>query len=63
MDNTELDKTIEELEAEVLVELEEDNGDDAPKKGAMLFLELKKARQYQMVKLKRKRVEAKGDVR
>ena len=31
----ELDKTIEELEAEVLAELEEANGADAPKKGAM----------------------------
>jgi len=30
----ELDKTIEELEAEVLAELEEANGADAPKKGA-----------------------------
>ena len=34
MANTELDKTIEELEAEVLAELEEANGADAPKKGA-----------------------------
>jgi len=32
---SELDKTIEELEAEVLAELEEANGADAPKKGAM----------------------------
>ena len=32
---TEIDKTIEELEAEVLAELEEANGADAPKKGAM----------------------------
>ena len=31
----ELDKTIEELEAEVLAELEEANGADAPKKGSM----------------------------
>ena len=31
---TEIDKTIEELEAEVLAELEEANGADAPKKGA-----------------------------
>ena len=31
----ELDKTIEELEAEVLAELEEANGADAPKRGAM----------------------------
>ena len=31
---SELDKTIEELEAEVLAELEEANGADAPKKGA-----------------------------
>ena len=30
----ELDKTIEELEAEVIAELEEGNGADAPKKGA-----------------------------
>ena len=30
----ELDKTIEELEAEVLDELEEANGADAPKKNA-----------------------------
>ena len=30
----EIDKTIEELEAEVLSELEEANGQDAPKKGA-----------------------------
>ena len=30
----ELDKTIEELEAEVLDELEEANGADAPKKSA-----------------------------
>jgi hypothetical protein len=35
MANTELDKTIEELEAEVLAELEEANGADAPKKGAV----------------------------
>ena len=34
MANTELDKTIEELEAEVMAELEEANGADAPKKGA-----------------------------
>ena len=35
MANTnELDKTIEELEAEVLDELEEANGADAPKKSA-----------------------------
>ena len=32
---SELEKTIEELEAEVLAELEEANGADAPKKGAM----------------------------
>ena len=32
---SELDQTIEELEAEVLAELEEANGADAPKKGAM----------------------------
>ena len=32
---SELDKTIEELEAEVLAELEEAAGPDAPKKGAM----------------------------
>jgi len=32
---SELDKTIEELEAEVLEELEEANGADAPKKGAI----------------------------
>ena len=31
----ELDKTIEELEAEVIAELEEGNGADAPTKGAM----------------------------
>ena len=30
----EIEKTIEELEAEVLSELEEANGADAPKKGA-----------------------------
>ena len=30
----EIDKTIEELEAEVIAELEEGNGADAPKKGA-----------------------------
>ena len=30
----ELDKTIEELEAEILAELEEANGQDAPKKSA-----------------------------
>ena len=33
MADNELDKTIEELEAEVLAELEEANGQDAPKKG------------------------------
>ena len=33
-DTNELDKTIEELEAEVLDELEEANGADAPKKSA-----------------------------
>ena len=32
---TEIDKTIEELEAEVLAELEEANGADAPKKSAV----------------------------
>jgi len=31
----ELDKTIEELEAEVIAELEEANGADAPKKSAV----------------------------
>ncbi len=35
MANTELEKTIEELEAEVLSELEEANGADAPKKSAV----------------------------
>ncbi len=35
MANTELEKTIEELEAEVLSELEEANGADAPKKSAI----------------------------
>ena len=35
MANTELDKTIEELEAEVMAELEEANGADAPKKSAV----------------------------
>ena len=30
----EIDKTIEELEQEVIAELEEGNGADAPKKGA-----------------------------
>ena len=32
---SELDQTIEELEAEVLAELEEANGADAPKKGSV----------------------------
>ena len=35
MANTELEKTIEELEAEVMAELEEANGADAPKKSAI----------------------------
>merc|ERR1711912_48500 len=35
MGATEIDKTIEELEAEVLAELEEANGADAPKKSAV----------------------------
>ena len=40
----ELDKTIEELEAEVLAELEEANGADAPKKGAMKAEPMDKAK-------------------
>ena len=38
----ELDKTIEELEAEVIAELEEGNGADAPKKGATASEPMKK---------------------
>ena len=38
----ELDKTIEELEAEVIAELEEGNGADAPKKGATAAEPMKK---------------------
>ena len=38
----ELDKTIEELEAEVVAELEEGNGADAPKKGATAAEPMKK---------------------
>ena len=40
----ELDKTIEELEAEVLAELEEANGADAPKKGSMKAEPMDKAK-------------------
>ena len=38
----EIDKTIEELEAEVIAELEEGNGADAPKKGATAAEPMKK---------------------
>ena len=38
----EIDKTIEELEAEVIAELEEGNGADAPKKGATASEPMKK---------------------
>ena len=38
----ELDKTIEELEAEEIAELEEGNGADAPKKGATASEPMKK---------------------
>ena len=44
---SELDKTIEELEAEVTAELEE-GAHDAPKKGAVVTKKVKKS----MVKLK-----------
>ena len=43
MANTELDKTIEELEAEVMAELEEANGADAPKKSAVPAEKMDKA--------------------
>ena len=41
---SELDQTIEELEAEVLAELEEANGADAPKKGSVPAEKMKKAK-------------------
>ena len=39
----EVEKTIEELEAEVMAELEEANGADAPKKGAVASEKMDKA--------------------
>ena len=39
----EIDKTIEELEAEVMAELEEANGADAPKKSAVPAEKMDKA--------------------
>ena len=41
---SELDQTIEELEAEVLAELEEANGADAPTKGSVPAEKMKKAK-------------------
>ena len=48
MANTELEKTIEELEAEVLSELEEANGADAPKKSAVPAEPMKKQKNGEM---------------
>ena len=46
-DTNELDKTIEELEAEVLDELEEANGADAPKKSAAPAEKVKMEKDYE----------------
>ena len=52
MANTELEKTIEELEAEVLSELEEANGDpSAPTKSAVPAEKMEKVNQIQKMHL------------